>query len=283
MSSKTLFRALEEDMALLPCPEAASRVMEVSGSPNATAADLEGIIERDPALCAKILKIANSAYYGVRQQVNQVRQAVVLLGFRTTRNIAVGVALSGWMKRDRHVGRIDANDLWRHSLRVGVTAGVLARQGSGDVNTDDAFLGGLLHDLGVLAEFEVCPEELERVMQMRDADDVSHVEAELAVLGVDHCRATATLLRRWSFPKELREGASHHHAYETMGGALTELGTVVAQAETLCAGVGMFSDGVPVEQDEVCARLMIEPDQLPRLQEQIAERWETAKSWGEGA
>lgn len=283
MSSKTLFRAIERDVTLLPCPTVAVRVMEATASPGTSAADLERIIACDPAISAKLLKLANSAYYGVRQQVSRIQQAVVLLGFRTTRNIAVGASLSAWFKRTRQVGPTSADHLWQHSLRVAVCAEVLARCQSWNANPEDTFLAGLLHDLGILAEFEVCPQELEQVLELRNGAGMSHVEAERHVLGTDHGRLTHTLLGRWSFPDGLREAAARHHAHESMSFGLSPMSNTVALAEVLSAGQDAFSDGVVVDDPSLCSLLMVEPAGLALLREQASARWQSAQAWvGEG-
>ena len=279
MKSKDLFRALDENLNLLPCPGVASRVIEAVASPDLSAGDLESIILCDPALTARMLKIANSAYYGLRQEVGHVCHAIVLLGFRTTRNIATTAALGAWFKRGRRVGRMTAHDIWRHSLHVAVAAEVLARRLVPEADPDDGFLAGLLHDLGILAEFEICPKDLEFVFHLRETRDLSHVAAERQALGTDHCHVGQTLLRRWSLPQSLRDAVSPHHAYERSNGDLAPLAKTVALAEAMCAGRDRFSDGMAVEALPQWAPLVGAPELLESLREQIATGWESAQTW----
>jgi putative nucleotidyltransferase with HDIG domain len=164
-------------------------------------------MSRDQALAAKILRLANSSFYGLPAKVKTVKQAIVVLGFDSARALAVASNVI-----DRFGGaarsRIDVAYFWRHSIATALCARSLARHAG--LDQDAAFIGGLLHDIGRLVLAISFPEQYAQVVA--GCDDAGLSAAELRVLGVDHERAGELLAEAWKFPPLIQRAIGHHHA-----------------------------------------------------------------------
>jgi len=281
MAESKILAHLDEKLHLMPAPEVAFSVIDATGSPDLDADDLESIVLRDAALTAQLLRIANSAYYGLRREVGRVRHAIVLLGFRTTRNMALTAALGACFTGSRRVGSIAACDVWRHSQQVAIAAEALARHLTPPADPDDAFLAGLLHDLGILVEFEHCPDELACILDLRAAAGMTHLEAERHVLGTDHGRINEVMLRRWALPQGLQEASANHHMYECGREELPALVRAVALAEAFAAEQEGFSDGVPIGELAERGALNGDADVVASLSDKIQTLWQRAQTWNE--
>ncbi|WP_306590018.1 HDOD domain-containing protein [Geothrix sp. 21YS21S-4] len=166
-----------------------------------------GVLSKDPPLSATLLRLANSPLYAGEGSVMDLRTAVLRLGFDAIANLGTGAAVIRTLKGGTH---LDALRLWQHSVAVGLTAKgvcVLARR-HGQAET--AFLTGLLHDIGKVALDTCFPEEYQGVLQAV-AEGSYFVDAERAVLGLDHAEAGALLAESWSFPQTIVEVIRDHH------------------------------------------------------------------------
>ncbi len=208
--------ALERLANLPPAPGILLEIWDVLGSENGSARRLAVILEHDTSLSAKLLKLANSAYFSAPRAVADVRTACVVLGFDMVRSIAISVASLEALTR--RAGRVlDRSAFWRHSVAVGLFAKELSpRAGIGDPGT--AFCAGVLHDAGKLALAMVDLDGYRRVIERFAAgaappdaspDDVR--AAERAELGLDHEEAGRVFGARWNFPSEILAAVSSHH------------------------------------------------------------------------
>lgn len=166
-------------------------------------------MSRDQAMAAKILRLANSSFYGLPGRVKTVKQAIVVLGFDSARALAVASNVI-----DRFGGNarcpVDVAYFWRHSIATALCARSLARHAG--LDRDAAFIGGLLHDIGRLVLATGFPEQYARVIAECGRDDVGLGTAELRVLGVDHERAGQLLAETWKFPAPIVRAIGQHHA-----------------------------------------------------------------------
>jgi putative nucleotidyltransferase with HDIG domain len=167
-----------------------------------------GILSKDPSLSATLLRLANSTYYGGESAIMDLRSAVLRLGFDAVSNLGTGAAVIKTLKGGTH---LDALKLWQHSVAVGLTAKgvcILARR-HGQAET--AFLSGLLHDIGKIALDTCFPEAYAGVLK-QVADGYAFVDAEQAMLGMDHAEAGSILAAEWSFPQTIVEVIRDHHS-----------------------------------------------------------------------
>ncbi|HWB55091.1 MAG TPA: HDOD domain-containing protein, partial [Tepidisphaeraceae bacterium] len=145
-------------------PEVTAEIVRLVQDPRSSAAQLHHIVSNDPALATRILKTVNSAFYGIPGQVGSMERAIVLLGLNAVKNIAVAASLGEMF---RHVGLCDgftARDLWKHCISVAVTARELARRIKSPI-ADEAFLAGLIHDVGILVWLQYRPDDFARACE----------------------------------------------------------------------------------------------------------------------
>lgn len=193
-------------------PEVTIRLLNAVESPDSSAQELAGIIEADPALSLRLLKVANSSFYGQRAQVATVRSAVVVLGSKTIRSLALAV----WTQTLRARAR-DPEEaaLMEPILGHGLAAGVVSSQLAERVNRslgEDAFMAGLLHDIGRVALlFHMGSDYLATILGPAERDGFLLHEREQEVLGFDHRDLGSALMTSWNLPPFLADVADRHH------------------------------------------------------------------------
>jgi putative nucleotidyltransferase with HDIG domain len=167
------------------------------------------IIETDPALGAKVIRLVNSAYYGLPNPVSSIDQAVSFLGVNTIKNIAVSASVHQVFESLESKACIDLQSFWRHCLKCAVIARLMAQR-TGWVNADEAFLSGLLHDIGKLVLWQNFPEPYAQLVQTHGADPGAMVDAE-AKLAMSHPEVSGQLIERWGLSSLMADAARYHH------------------------------------------------------------------------
>jgi putative nucleotidyltransferase with HDIG domain len=185
-------------------------------------------VSHDQALTAKTLRLANSSVYGLQVKVTTIQQAITFLGFQTTRNLITAAAITGCFAGGQCAGFND-KAFWRHSIATAACARVLARRMR--FNQDYAFTAGLLHDIGRLVLVSSYPERYAEVIAARAAADSELLDAERALLGVDHVVAGAALAEHWNFSETMRLAIAHHHDPEAPGAGF--LATIIHVANAI--------------------------------------------------
>lgn len=196
-------------------PEITLKIIELVEDPESTASDLHKLISNDPALCSRVLKVVNSSFYGLPGQVGSIDRAIVMLGLNAVKNIAIAASLNKLFRGGSLTADFSARDLWEHSISTAATAKLLA-DAMGHRMGDEAFLAGLIHDIGIMVELQTgrhtLVEALERVAP--DADGIPSgdlVTAENELFGADHQAFGAGLCQRWKFPRTLAVVTGFHH------------------------------------------------------------------------
>lgn len=187
-----------------------TRVLDLANDIDASASDMEHVIQSDPALTANLLRIANSAYYGVSREIVSVRQAVVLLGTRKVAETAVSAAFASVIPDYIPGYQIGAPEFWRHCIAVAVFTDRLA-SAIRLPQTESAFTSGVLHDIGKLVSGLLLAPECSRVIAWMNAHQSGFNEAERQVLGMDHAEIGATLARAWNLPESVCAAVRWHH------------------------------------------------------------------------
>lgn len=208
---QTVQSAIRELGQIATLPEITLKVVKLVDDPESTVSELGALIAHDPALGARILKIVNSGFYGVPGQIASISQAIRLIGLNALKIIAIGASLKK-LVRGGHIGTsFNARDLWTHCIAVAAGSKMLARR-MGIPVTDEVFLVGLIHDIGILVELQVCRSQLIEAIEATNADDaVSFREAEVRALGATHEQFGAALCRAWRFPVCFADVAKFHH------------------------------------------------------------------------
>jgi len=197
--------------SLPPLSTTVVHLMEVLKRDDTTPAQLERLVNQDPALTANLLRIANSAYYRGTRPVPSARAAIVRLGSRGVYEIAVGLSFRKTLPTRIPGYEIESEAFIRHGVAVGVLTERLAREVRG-VDRDVAFTMGLLHDLGKLVVGVFLAEEKQRANAFLLDQNVSFEEMEAEILGTDHCEVGHEIARQWRLPAEVAIAARWHHS-----------------------------------------------------------------------
>jgi HD-like signal output (HDOD) protein len=192
-------------------PTVAIEIMKMMDDESSSAAEVESAIQSDPSLLAQVLRVVNSSFYGLPRQVASVKQAVVLLGRNVIKSIAIASTVNRLYRKGRTFEGLNPKDLWLHAIAVGCTAREIARQ-TGEACPEEAFAAGMLHDVGVILEFQIFPREFEQILRTyREAPDETYREAERACIGTTHEELGGSLCRRWNFPETIEFTSAFHH------------------------------------------------------------------------
>ena len=230
-----------DELQRLPAqPISAMRVLRMVDDPHASTADLARLVETDPALSAQVMRMANSPYYGLSQNVSSAGRAVMLLGFTTVRALAVSGACSLLAGQDRTT--LFPVGFWPHAVTTGVAAASVARRVG--IAANEAFSAGLLHDIGAALLYRRDPVAYQRVLDTADFDPEALLALERAELGVTHPELGAQAMDAWRFPPAFVRAVQHHHRDpHDVSGTLTR---VVIVGEALARVVAPTSLHEPV-------------------------------------
>ncbi len=267
------------DIATLP--EVTIKIIELVEDPKSTARDLHEVIKRDPALSVKVLKVVNSAFYGLPGQVASVDRAIILLGLSAVKNIAIAASIARLFKGKRISEQFSAADLWRHSLAVAVAARALGKCSPHPVMPDELFVAGLIHDIGVLVERQGFPDEFCEVINMCLTSGVEFLQAERDIIGADHQAFGVGLTTKWKFPRHLRAAVGFHHNPEAVSAELKNIATLIQTADILACqekvGFYLTADEMQIS-DETLETLGIAHEQVEEVRANLAEQLADAEA-----
>lgn len=261
--------ALHSQFKRLPgSPKAVQRVLDLVRRPDASVAAIARAVEADPDLTLRVLRTANSPFYGSRGGITSMRDACRVLGVHTLGNVATAVLA---MTQFPATGEFAdwRRELWRHGAGVGAIARALARHRR--LSTDTAYTAGLLHDLGRMALQACFPQAFVAALQRRESTGSLLKDAERDTFGLDHCEVGAELTRMWQLPQAISNAiAQHHPGPESTANAF---GDLIHIADILCKKFALGSSGEPRSDDLdpcVLARVGIAPEPfnawLPELE-----------------
>lgn len=242
---------------LPPLPAVAAKVLEILKDPDADLTALVSIIEKDQALTAKVLRVSNSAYYGLVRRISTVKDAVVTLGFNNMRNQVLALSAYSLMQGPASGYALEAGSLWDHSLCTGLCAEHLADTLGYKSIKDEVFIGGLLHDIGKTILSYYVSARFSNILERVDQLGQTFVEAERAELGFDHAEVGARVALRWNLPESLVSMIGDHHKPDLKSVNAARVCLVhVADAIASMLGVGIGVDALEKRLREEAAQLI---------------------------
>ncbi|MCK4658280.1 MAG: GGDEF domain-containing protein [Phycisphaerae bacterium] len=270
MSSELMDRILSSSN-LPSMPVVAIKVLELAQQPDVAINDIADVIQKDPALTAKLLQTANSPLFGLSKKIGSLQQATVILGLRTVKVMALSFSLVDSLQQT-HDSEFDYQTYWRRSLTTAALSKLMA-QHCGNLRTDECFVGGLLSDIGMLAAFQCVGDVYTPVVRQFAASPQPIQDIEADVLGLTHAEITGRLLQKWSLPDMLCQAVSAHHGagLESLDQRTRLLASVMYAASCLSE---LFCADVPRGQlDEVkahCLELIpITPEALEQTLDEL--------------
>jgi len=191
-------------------PHIAIKLTKLISDENSTMQDFEKMIKMDPTLVLRLLRGANSPYYGLRQKVNSISRAVVVIGINNLRNMIVTEGLKEIFKDKKSENVFSRNRLWLHCSAVSICSQMVMERIFG-LNGEDAFLCGILHDIGMIVEDQTAPDLFSRVCNTYGKNSKPITDYEKEIVGTDHCAIGYLLAKDWQLPIEIQEGIQRHH------------------------------------------------------------------------
>jgi HD-like signal output (HDOD) protein len=215
-SSPSILDLINKTLELPTIPHVLVKLNEVMADPESSADDVAQVISLDPAVSTNILRIVNSAYYGLQVRVSSVNLAVSIMGFNMTKKVALKAAIfSVFAKdKDKKFAHFDPKDFWQHSIYSGVLARVLGQASSNfaGVHPEDLYICGLLHDIGKIILLENACDRFESMIEKAVASGRPCEEIEQEDLGFTHADVGSVLAIKWFLPEDLTIAIRYHHA-----------------------------------------------------------------------
>src|SRR5450830_441436 len=193
-------------------PKSVQKILELTRDVNCSPKDLVQVIDKDPVVTVKVLRVVNSAYYSLPKQITSINHAVVYLGFNTIKNLALSIAAIGILPANNAAG-FDGQQYLIHSLATAGIAKQLAMR-VGGADTMDCFIAGLLHDFGKVVFAQFMPQEFRKALEISQWNETSLHLALREVIGADHAVVGAMLVEKWRFPADLIETIGHQYGPE---------------------------------------------------------------------
>lgn len=268
MKQEKVTRIMAQVKAFPGMPGTSAKLLKMLKDPESSAAQIEEILKYDPGLTANILKLTNSAYFGIPTKVSSVKQAIVLLGWKRLLQLVMTMCMSTVMKKPLPGYDLPHGELWRHSVAVSVAAEPVVKALK-ITGADEVFTAALLHDIGKLILGGFVQDDLNQIEKMV-AKGIAFEVAEFIVLGTDHAQIGARILEKWSFPSNLINAVSWHHDLEICENDCIFSDIVhVANILGLMSGFGRGNNGMDdLAANPVIQRLGFKPSDLEILAEE---------------
>ena len=243
------------------------------------------MISNDPALCSRILKVVNSAFYGLPRQIGSINRAIVLLGLNAVKNIAIAASLTKLFRGGDLSDKFSARELWIHCIAAGACSKLICDELRLGL-PDEAFLAGLMHDIGIMVEMQAMRKQLVELFDQMPIDEegvpqANMLELENKILGADHQAFGAGLCESWKFPKSFGYVAGHHHDPLALPEGNRRLACIVYMADRIAAthGYGFRADLQDLEPNPaVLEELRLTQEQLTRVTAGLPEVYEEVEA-----
>ncbi len=240
----TLEEIIRKVKDLPALPNITNEIMRLTEDPDSTVQDIENVIMKDQSLTARVLRLANSAYYGYPRRISTISEASVLLGFQAIRSITLTASVGGLLMKEVPGYGLGKNELWRQSQSCAIISRYIARKVRFS-KIDQAYVAGLLRDIGKVIVSYYLTEHFKQIIDKVKNESISFLEAEESVLGFHHGQVGAEIAKKWNLPDDLVEAIAYHHSPEkaTINPMLTSI-VHIADAIVMMFGIGLGVDGM---------------------------------------
>ena len=243
-------------------PSVYSEVERLCQNPDVDSEELSKVIQTDPSITLKLLRLANSAFFGFTRKVNSVKDAISLLGNQTVKNAVLSISIYEATKGEEVSAGLDKKKFWQHSVGVGSIARFMANKLG--IQRDEVFAAGILHDIGKVVLDGLFSDYYAPVLKAVAERKISIFQAEQEEIGLPHTKIGQELGQAWKIPESFIEGISHHHK---PGGSDfdPELASLIHVADILCRNAEMGSGGddlVPLIDEFASEKLSVGPEKI---------------------
>jgi len=232
MNKEQTIKVLENVKGISTPPTILREILSLINDQDVSNEDLSNIILKDPSLTERLLRIANSSYYGVSRDVTSINQAILIIGLKAVKYFILSITVFNQVTAKKDNSNLDQKHLWTHFLEVAVTSRKIAEHINYEM-PEEAYVAGLLHDIGVILLESNFPEEYKTVIENAGRGE-ELCQAEKRIFGLDHQEVAAFVTEKWNMPEKLREPLSNHHVYtETDMKDLSVLGKIIGLADSI--------------------------------------------------
>jgi putative nucleotidyltransferase with HDIG domain len=234
--AKKRYQRIIQDLGQIPTmPTIAAKVMQIVNDPHSSAEDVAKFISRDVALTSKVLRLANSAFYGIPRTISSINSAIVILGFNTIRSLVLSASVLKVFPQKPGLASFDRKAFWKHSFMVGIASRMVAQiyRKKKLVDMETAFSAGLLHDIGKIILEQFSNDDYLPVIQAAKEKGVPLFMAEKSMLGMSHADVSGMLVDKWQMPNELKGPIVNHHS-PLDDKASQDMACIVHYANHLC-------------------------------------------------
>jgi putative nucleotidyltransferase with HDIG domain len=237
---RNIFSTLKDFQSM---PGAASELLSIIDDPKVAASQIEDVLRYDPGLTVNILKLSNSEYFGLSNEVGSVRRAVVLLGLKKVTQIVMTSCVNALMAVNVDGYDLPRGELWRHSIAVSVATELLVKELNIDA-PEEAFTAALLHDVGKIVLSDILKDNLEAI-ETKSSEGIPFLSAENEVLGTNHAEIGAQILKTWSLPENIVNAVRWHHDPDSAEESNILIDIVhIADALCMMIGIGVGREGL---------------------------------------
>lgn len=271
MFDKKIFKHILGLEELPTIPLILYRILEEIEGPLSSAKSIGQAISYDQSSTAKVLKLANSAYYSLPRRVDSLSTAIVFLGLREIKALVMSVGVFDFFFQKKSEAVFSREHLWLHSIGTATAARLVARH-TGYPNLEGAFLAGLLHDIGKVVLDNYLKKEYKRAIDSCPSQDVPLCQLESQALETNHAEIGGWLIDRWNFPPSLVDPVTYHHELPPPNSLHQELIAIVHLADILCQAEGIGFSGnncLPPVNDTVWKTLKLSPQGMEALGGQL--------------
>ncbi len=234
-----------------------TKVLEICNNPNTSPGDLNKVISLDPVLTGKVLKLINSAYYSLPNQVASLTRAIIMLGLNTVKNLALSTAILENLADSGLSKGLSMDDFWTHSICVGVTAkSIAAAIGVPVTLRDEYFLTGLLHDLGKIPLNNRFPEIYMKSLEFTSNKQLPLYKTEEIVLGIHHMEVGQMIAEKWQLNDSMKESLYYHHNPEDAKEENNVMVSTIALANACANKFETGSAGDTTPKDQMIIKLL---------------------------
>ncbi|MDR3255226.1 MAG: HDOD domain-containing protein [Synergistaceae bacterium] len=253
-------RVLKRVKDIPSLPQFVVETLKMLEDPKSSASDVGGRLSKDEGLVVRVLRLANSAYYGLARRITGVSEAISFLGFKTVKSIVLAASVYKFMDSAFSGYSLDRGELWKHSQSVAAASRYLSEK-LGICDPEEAYIGGLMHDIGKIVLNDYVRFGYSIILRLVEEDNVPFCEAERQVLGFDHAQVGGLIMEQWNLPDTYTYITTYHHTPWDLPSDMKALQSVVdivhvSNAICIMLGVGIGADGMQYN---------VSPESLERL------------------
>jgi len=278
-SQNNILNLVNKTVDLPTLPEVMVKLNSVMADPDSSADEVAAVISRDPAVASNILRIVNSAYYGLQVRVSSVSLAISVMGFNMTKKVALKAAVFSVFggKREEELAQFDAAGFWRHAIYAGTAARIVGQNSPkfADSHPEDLYICGLLHDIGKIILLDKLPKKYLPILETAARTRRPELELEQEAFGFTHADVGSILAIKWFLPEDLTIAIRYHHA-PSKDPFHQSLSSLIHLADHIAWSAGKPSTcgtTAPTLDHGVYEQIGLDPDRVEELLPQIEEEY----------